>query len=159
MLRWPIGWLGVTTNFLLLTALSWDASGVELRDQTGRSERFDAVILTLPLGVLKAGRVTFTPGLPARQARAIARLGMGLLDKVYLRFDDIFWDARDTWIWTPETGLPRGQFNQWLNLAPYTGAPVIMAFNAAGPARALAALSDADIVARAQSVLAKAYPL
>lgn len=51
----------------------------------------DAVICTLPLGVLKAGTVEFTPPLPAAKVQAIARLGMGSLTKVVLHFDQVFW--------------------------------------------------------------------
>lgn len=51
----------------------------------------DAVIVTLPLGVLKAGVVEFAPPLPQRKQEAISRLGMGALTKVVLWFDSPFW--------------------------------------------------------------------
>jgi monoamine oxidase len=51
----------------------------------------DAVIVTLPLGVLKAERVEFDPPLPAAKRAAIARLGMGALEKVVLQYDAPFW--------------------------------------------------------------------
>jgi monoamine oxidase len=51
----------------------------------------DAVVCTLPLGVLKAGSVEFTPPLPAAKRDAIARLGMGNLAKVILHFEQPFW--------------------------------------------------------------------
>ena len=56
----------------------------------GRFEA-DAVICTVPLGVLKAGTVQFTPPLPAAKQEAIARLGMGNLAKVVVHFDQPFW--------------------------------------------------------------------
>jgi monoamine oxidase len=56
----------------------------------GRFEA-DAVICTLPLGVLKAGTVEFRPPLPPAKVRAAARLGMGNLAKVVLHFDEPFW--------------------------------------------------------------------
>ena len=82
---------------------------------------------------------------------------MGLLDKVYLLFDKPFWDEDKTWIITAETDLPRGQFNQWLNLTKYLGKPVILAFNGGSPAHDLAKLSDKEIVKRAVGVLKSAY--
>ncbi|WP_422037063.1 FAD-dependent oxidoreductase [Roseibium sp.] len=142
----------------VVTRVDVDQDGVRLRDSAGREATFDAVILTVPLGVLKQGGITFSPPLPRWKQAAIARLGMGTLDKVYLRYDDVFWDADVTWIATPENGLPEGQFNQWLNLYFYTGEPVIVAFNGAGPARDLAALPDAEIVRRARQTLERAYP-
>ena len=41
----------------------------------------DAVVVTLPLGVLKAGAVQFSPPLPPRKQNAIDRLGFGVLNK------------------------------------------------------------------------------
>lgn len=117
----------------------------------------DAAIVTVPLGVLQAGTIAFDPPLPAGKQAAIARLGMGVLDKLYLRFDDVFWDDA-TWIYTPDTGLARGQFNLWLNLHPFVGAPVLAAFNAGSAALALAQLGDDALVEAALGVLARAYP-
>lgn len=119
---------------------------------------FDAVIVTLPLGVLKKDVVQFSPPLPDKKRRSISRLGMGLLDKLYLQFDSVFWDQDATWIELPDTGLPRGQFNQWLNIYKFTGAPIILAFNGATPARDLADLNNDEIVSRGLSVLIRAYP-
>lgn len=51
----------------------------------------DALVVTLPLGVLKAGTVRFHPPLPATKQQAIERLGMGSLAKVMLRFNEPFW--------------------------------------------------------------------
>lgn len=82
---------------------------------------------------------------------------MGTLDKVYLLFDDVFWDRDPTWIITPENGLPQGQFNQWLNLYPLLKEPVIMAFNGGKPALELAKASDEVIIERALKTLYKVY--
>jgi monoamine oxidase len=51
----------------------------------------DAVIVTLPLGVLKEGNVSFEPALPPRKRQAIERLGMGALAKVVLHYQRPFW--------------------------------------------------------------------
>ena len=134
-------------------------TGVQLRDARGQDTRADAVIVTVPLGVLKTDHIRFVPALPKQKRTAIERLGMGLLDKVYLRYDRVFWDAKATWIITPENGLPPGQFNQWLNLAPYIDQPVLVAFNGAGPARDLARMSDKKILRLAQQTLNRAYPV
>ena len=58
----------------------------------------DAAIVTLPLGVLKAGGVEFSPPLPIAKEHAIARLGMGHLAKVVLRYDKPFWH-RDQYVY------------------------------------------------------------
>jgi hypothetical protein len=51
----------------------------------------DAVIVTLPLGVLKAGAVEFSPPLSAGKQMAIERLGMGDLAKIVVHFAHPFW--------------------------------------------------------------------
>ena len=119
---------------------------------------FDAVIVSLPLGILKQKLVHFNPPLPERKQHSIDRLGIGQLDKVYLQFDDVFWDTEETWIAIVETGQPRGHFNVWLNVYKFTGAPILMGLNGATPARTLAELEDDAFLARALSVLNRAYP-
>jgi len=133
-------------------------TGVALHFEAGRTLNFDAVVVTLPLGVLKKETVKFIPPLPAKKRDAIRRIGMGTLDKVYLLYDQPFWDVDATWIITPENDLPQGHFNQWLNLYKYIGKPVIMAFNGGPPALELAGHSDVELVQRAQQTLSLAYP-
>ncbi|WP_136658093.1 FAD-dependent oxidoreductase [Nitratireductor sp. XY-223] len=134
------------------------ASGVSIVAGGGDQMDFDAVIVTLPLGVLKRNSVRFEPSLPPRKRRAIERLGMGTLDKVYLLFDEPFWDTDVTWIATPENGLPQGQFNSWFNFHIYTRQPLIMAFNGGPPALDLAGLPDEEVVERGLRTLRGAYP-
>ncbi len=116
----------------------------------------DHVVVTLPLGVLKAGTVTFEPPLPDDKATAIERLGMGLLDKVYLRFPEVFWDAEaDAIGWaSPDAD---GRWAEWLNVAKVTGEPVLLGFNAAGYAEQMEVRTDEDVVADAMAVLRTIY--
>jgi hypothetical protein len=52
----------------------------------------DAVLVTVPLGVLKRpGALRFDPPLPPRKQAAIDRLGFGCLNKVSLLFPHCFW--------------------------------------------------------------------
>ena len=139
-----------------VTMVSHGQSGVKI-NATGGEYAFDAVIITLPLGVLKRNIVTFEPELPKQKRQAIERLGMGTLDKLYLLFDEPFWDKDATWIITPENGLPRGHFNQWLNLYKYLDLPIILAFNGGPPAIELSELTDEDIVKRAVASLRNSY--
>lgn len=48
----------------------------------GDTVRADAVVVTVSLGVLKSGAITFDPALPECKKGAISRLGFGLLNKV-----------------------------------------------------------------------------
>ncbi|AUX69563.1 hypothetical protein CHX26_08730 [Porphyrobacter sp. HT-58-2] len=131
-------------------------NGVVLEVDDKASVHADAIIVTVPLGVLKAGAISFDPPLPAAKTDAIMRSGMGVLDKLFLRFDDVFWDNA-TWIYTPDTGLPRGQFNLWLNLHPYLDLPVLAAFNGGSAALALSHINDDQMIGKALQVLGRAY--
>lgn len=142
----------------LVDHISYDQNGVTLNVQNAGPQSFDAVIVTVPLGVLKKDIIKFDPPLPKHKSNAIRNLGMGTLDKVYLLFEKTFWDPDATWILTPENDLPQGQFNQWLNIYKFTGHPVILGFNGGPPALELSELSDEDIIEKALQTLNIAYP-
>lgn len=109
------------------------------------------VICTVPLGVLQAGHIRFAqPLAPERQA-AIDGLGMGLLNKCWLRFDRIHWPDDVDWIgWL---GPRAGYWGEWVSLARALRAPVLLGFNAADAATDLEALDDRDTIAAAHEAL------
>ena len=53
----------------------YGTSGVTVVTTQGRAITADACIVTVPLGVLKADKISFSPPLPAAKAKAIKRLG------------------------------------------------------------------------------------
>ena len=53
----------------------------------------DAVVVTVPLGVLKREKIQFEPPLSMRKKTAIKRLGFGNLNKVIMLFEEAFWDT------------------------------------------------------------------
>ena len=53
----------------------------------------DRVVVALPLGVLKHNIVEFEPTLPQSKLDAINRLGIGTMNKVFLKFNDNFWNT------------------------------------------------------------------
>ena len=127
-----------------------------VRVVTDRGEfRAERCLVTVPLGVLKSGKIAFSPPLPAAKQEAIAALGMGLLNKLYLRFPSVFWDQEAGWInyLAPE----KGEWMSWLNLNRYLGVPVLMAFNSGDYGRQIEALGDTEIVARAMDTLRRLY--
>ena len=134
--------------------VSWNNRGVQV--QTDRGEfSADAAIVTLPLGVLKAGVVHFSPALPAAKSRAIQALGMGVLNKCYLRFEKAFWPDDVDWLeHVPPAGLG---WTQWVSFVRAAGLPVLLGFNAGQQGRDMEALSDAAIVASAMQTLRTIY--
>ena len=121
--------------------------------------RARAVVITLPIGVLRApdgaaGSVRFEPDLPADKARALGRIEMGQVMRLTLRF-------RDNPGWPVDLGFmhARGQpVPVWWTASPVE-APMITGW-AGGPiARRLLELDDAALVARALDALAGALGL
>ncbi|KAG0376340.1 hypothetical protein BGX24_007885 [Mortierella sp. AD032] len=70
--------------------IEYNESNVKISTNKGQFTA-DVVLVTLPLGVLKSGAVTFSPPLPERKKTAIKRLGFGTMVKVVLYFPTCFW--------------------------------------------------------------------
>ena len=100
----------------------------------------DRAIVTLPLGVLKANRVTFNPPLPEWKTAAIRRLGMGVLNKIALQFADVFWPQdREFFAYLSRTA---GEYPSFLNMDYYADRPVLVAFVGGPFARRMENRSD-----------------
>jgi monoamine oxidase len=69
-----------------VTAVRWDGAGVEI-ETPGGTLRASAAIVTVPVGVLKARAIRFSPELPAAIQDALDGLGMGAYTKISLRLD------------------------------------------------------------------------
>ncbi len=123
----------------------------------GRFEA-SAVVVTVPLGVLKSGAITFKPGLSAAKSAAIARLGMGALSKSCLRFPSAFWPNGAAMVNFVPPDARRGQWVESLSLADMVKQPVLMMFNAGDFARTVEAMTDAAMIASASAALAPAFP-
>jgi monoamine oxidase len=68
-------------------AIRWDGRGVAVETASGVTVRAGHAVVTVPTGVLAAGRILFTPALPDPTLAAIRDLPMGALTKVALAFD------------------------------------------------------------------------
>ncbi len=149
------GYAGVVTDVLggvqvslstAVTGVSHSADGVSLRLGTGESLGVDRVVVTVPLGVLQKGGIEFDPPLPMEQRAAIAALGVGVQDAVWLLFDDPFWSTEAARWSVRGADLP---IVEWINLAPATGSPVLVGLLAGDAATAFAKLDDAAALAAA----------
>ena len=130
-----------------------DHSGatVAVTTESGDSFEADRVVVTVPLGVLKANAISFTPELPPAMRDAIAALDMGILNRTCLLFDEPFWD-RDT-EWIGYAGQRPGQWSETLNLYPYLGRPVLAMFNPGSFGAEIEQHSDAELTSRAVEAL------
>jgi monoamine oxidase len=130
--------------------IRWDSSPVRVITQAAE-HRADSVVVTLPLGVLQAGRVRFLPELPGAKQTAIARLGMGVLDKCCLRFAEPFWPADVDWL--GHVPARHGEWAEWVSFRRAVGLPILMGFQAADQARASERWPDQQVVASAMKTL------
>jgi len=130
-----------------------DHSGPTVVVTTESGDRFEAdrVVVTVPLGVLKASAISFVPALPPAMRDAIAALDMGILNRTVLLFDEPFWD-RDT-EWIGYAGERPGQWSETLNLYPYLARPVLAMFNPGSFGAETEQYSDAELTSRAVEAL------
>ncbi len=103
----------------------------------------DRVIVTVPLGVLKAQTIAFDPPLPETKRRAIERLGFGLLNKVVLSFEEPFWPESPDMI-----GLvgPKQPVADLVSGLTFAGTPLLVGLRGGAAARSREALSDQDAI-------------
>ncbi len=90
----------------------------------------DRCIVTLPLGVLKANSVTFTPVLPPQITNAVQSLGFGNRHRVVMEFPSIFWNNTVEFIGS--VGSRYGDYGKcdnilFVNREPVMHRPVISA--------------------------------
>jgi len=71
--------------------IQYAENNVQITTSTDDMIEADRVIVTLPLGVLKAGDVTFDPSLPDDKQTAIQTIGAGKVNKIILGFKEFFW--------------------------------------------------------------------
>jgi monoamine oxidase len=79
--------------------VDWDENSVNVTTQDATYRARQAVV-ALPLGVLQSGDIEFDPALPAAKRDAIARINVGSIGKVVLKFDATCWPPNHTFIWT-----------------------------------------------------------
>lgn len=135
-----------------VAALVLDGDGVSAHLADGRRLEGRAALLTLPLGVLRAGSVRFAPALAPARLRALGRLRMGVLNKLILQFDRPFWDAGAEWL-----SLAGAGDAAWFSAWPATGQAVLTGFRAGQGAVADEGLDTAARAARALAALRAAY--
>ncbi len=135
-----------------VTEVSYNSSGVTVVTD---NESFEAasVVVTLPLGVLQSKTVKFSPELSHSQQVAVDGLGMGLMNKVVLEFEEPFWDINKDLISYIPTN--RGHFVEWYNAMSWTGKPVLVGFNTADSAATIETWSDASTLEASLQVLSK----
>lgn len=135
-----------------------DGKYVKVSTSTGSEFTGDAVLITVPLGCLKAETIKFSPSLPDWKVSSINRLGFGVLNKIVLEFPEVFWDDNvDYFGATAEETDLRGQCFMFWNLRKTVGAPVLIALLVGKAAIDGQSISSGDHVNNAMVVLRKLF--
>lgn len=129
------------------------SSTVQVTLQNGTVLEADAVVCTMPLGVLKVppkspGHINFVPPLPPAKRNAIRQLGCGLLNKCAISFPSVFWQDSEF------LGLAENEHSYLvLNAVKYTGKPILIFMYGGSFAKELESWSDTAVVEDCLSVL------
>ncbi|OBK14414.1 monoamine oxidase [Mycobacterium asiaticum] len=113
-----------------------------------------AAIVTVPLGVLKSGAITFDPPLPERHAHAVRALGFGVLAKSYFRFRQRNWDRENAFF--QYLGAKENRWAQWFTL-PASAGPIVLAFNPGRNGRYLESAPPHDLLADAAPIARRLF--
>jgi len=136
-------------------AVQWSASGVTVRTKGGREMSARAAVSTLPVGVLKSGKVRFVPELPESKRSALEALGMGPVVKILLRFEECFWPKRLAML-ACATGPITLYWPVFYGAAD--APPVLIAYCTGPRAAALGRLSEAEAADIARKDLHRHFP-
>ncbi|KAA3461881.1 putative polyamine oxidase 2 [Gossypium australe] len=130
-------------------------TGVKVTVEDGTTFAADAVIVAVPLGVLKAKTIKFEPRLPEWKEAAIDELGVGIENKIILHFDKVFWPNVEFLGVVADTSYHCSYF---LNLHKATGHSVLVYMPAGQLARDIEKMSDEAAVEFAFVQLKKILP-
>lgn len=133
-----------------VTRIEYDAAGVRVLAGS-TTWTADLAVITLPLGVLKAKRVSFQPELPERKRAAIEKLEMGALNKIALHYPRRFWPEKEFLGYLPGQGAGFRHFVA----SPLADEPVLTAIAVGDHARELEKRNDREIAAEAHRTLQK----
>lgn len=126
---------------------------IQVTLKNGKILEADAVVCTLPLGILKLSptspeHVQFAPPLPLAKQQAIQELGCGLLNKCAISFSHVFWPDSEF------LGLAKNEHSYLvLNATKYTGKPILIFMYGGSFAKEVEAWTDSDIVEDCLDVL------
>jgi monoamine oxidase len=114
----------------------------------------DAVIVTVPIGVLHRGSITFEPPLPEMLQRSIGLIGAGRVGKLFVSFDEAFWQPQWSF-WT--LSEPRSVVQLWADASALAGQPTLCGFFTAESAPVLEAMDSAELASVAAAILGYAF--
>lgn len=115
----------------------------------------DAVIVTVPLGVLKKNSIAFFPPLPASKVEAIKRLGMGLFNVTALKFPSTFWPEQAHAMLFTQFDNPA--ISSFFNLHHFMKEPILVGYSGGDSAKDIEQLSDDELIQQVMTNFRKMF--
>ena len=125
--------------------VAWSPGSVEIDGRT----RAKAAVITIPIGVWKAGAIQFTPALGEKE-KAIEKLEAGHVVKIAFRFRERWWDEQN-FLHTTDPHMPT-----WWTTAPIRS-PILTGWAGGHAADALLAESEEAMIDRALGAMSAAF--
>jgi len=116
----------------------------------------EACLVTVPLGVLKGGKISFEPALPREKLEAIHRMGFGPVSRVLLHFPEVFWDEDTAYIVNVQEDRPL--FPLFQNLLKLSGLPILAAMTGGSRAYLHERTNDIQLLQTLSQDLKRLYP-
>ncbi len=137
-----------------VTKIDYSSSKIKVT-HSGTISEADYVVVTVPLGVLKANKIEFSPALPSAKQTAINKIGMNCVNKFLLTWDSAFWDDVQYISYTPEI---RDKFNYFVNVKKFhPTVNALMTFAYANYGRQTETMSDSEIISEIMAHLKDIY--
>ncbi len=111
--------------------------------------------MPVPVGVWGGGALKSAPPLPQGHRDALARLRMGRVEKVVLRFDEHFWPVSSSGYYRVH-GPGDGDICEWLDATATDGVPALVGLFAGPWLDEVWDGSDAEVAARTEAILRSA---
>lgn len=127
---------------------------VKLTTNKGNYEA-NAVLVTVPLGVLKNQTIQFSPPLPVNKIQSIKNLGMGISDRIALKFPEVFWPEDASVLTTLTTKYTT--ISWFINYYLYTQQPVLVGVMSGEIAKKLEQLDDKNLLKEVMKSLRHLY--
>lgn len=121
----------------------------------GTVSEADYVLVSVPLGVLKQNKISFSPALPSAKQTAIQKIGMNCVNKFLLTWDTAFWEDVQYISYTPDT---RDKFNFFVNVKKFhPSVNALMTFAYADYGRQTETMTDTEVIAAIMAHLKDIY--
>ena len=121
-----------------------------------------AILVTVSLGVLKAGTINFTPNLPQGKQEAIDGMGFGSMNKIVLQWyneTDLVWPKDKLWfnLITPAESMSR-RWTTWYNPYKYKTKPILIGWCGGDEAKHMETQTDEEVLNDAMTNLRHMFP-